>query len=111
MLVIAHELELFLGWVGRVAVMAAGRLAFCGSPTALCQTGDPAVRETVSLPPMVELSYYLKRCGFSKGPVSGDSATVRQQLEEALTQQRHHSEAGTKTESLISPKKEKPSVL
>lgn len=111
MLVIAHELELFLGWVGRVAVMAAGRLAFCGSPTALCQTGDPAVRETVSLPPMVELSYYLKRCGFSKGPVSGDSATVRQQLEEALTQQRHHSEAGTKTESLISPKKEKPSVF
>lgn len=97
MLVIAHELELFLGWVGRVAVMAAGRLTFCGSPTELCQTNDPVVRQTASLPPMVELSYYLKQCGFSKGPVSGDSATVRQQLEEALTQQRHHSEAGKRT--------------
>ena len=104
MLVIAHELELFLGWVGRVAVMAAGRLIFCGSPTELCQSGDPAVRQTASLPPMVELSYYLKQCGLSKGPVSADSATVRQQLEEALTQQSRNSE-------LISSKKEKPSVL
>ena len=86
MLVIAHELELFLGWVGRVAVMAAGRLTFCGSPAELCQTNDPVVRQTASLPPMVELSYYLKQCGFSKGPVSADNATVRQQLEEALTQ-------------------------
>ena len=86
MLVIAHELELFLGWVGRVAVMSAGRLAFCGSPTELCQSGDPAVRQTASLPPLVELSYYLKQRGLSKGPVSGDSATVRRQLEKALTQ-------------------------
>ena len=95
MLLIAHELELFLGWVGRVAVMSAGRLTFCGSPTELCQSGDPAVRQTASLPPMVELSYYLKQRGLSKGPVSGDSATVRRQLEEALTQLRHNSEADT----------------
>jgi energy-coupling factor transporter ATP-binding protein EcfA2 len=99
MLVIAHELELFLGWVGRVAVMAEGRLIFCGSPTELCQTNDPVVRQTASLPPMVELSYYLRRRGLSKGPVSGDSATVRHQLEEALTRQSRTSGAGTKTES------------
>jgi energy-coupling factor transport system ATP-binding protein len=97
MVVIAHELELFLGWVGRVAVMAAGRLIFCGSPTELCQTSDPVVRQTASLPPMVELSYYLQQCGFSKGPVSGDSATVRQQLEEALTRQSRSSEPGRRT--------------
>ena len=66
--------------------MDAGRLAFCGSPTELCQSGDPAVRQKASLPPMAELSYYLHQSGFSKGPVSADSATVRQQLEEALTQ-------------------------
>ena len=95
MLVIAHELELFLGWVGRVAVLAAGRLAFYGSPTELCQSDDPAVRQAASLPPMVELSYYLQQCGFSKGPVSADSAIVRQQLEEALTRLRHDFEAGT----------------
>ena len=98
MLVIAHELELFLGWVRRVAVMAGGRLIFCGSPTELCQTDDPIVRQTASLPPMVELSYYLQRRGLSKGPVSGDSATVRQQLEEALTRQSRTSGAGTKTQ-------------
>ena len=86
MLVIAHELELFLDWVGRVAVMAAGRFTFCGSPTELCQSCDPAVRQTASLPPMVELSYYLRQHGFSKGPVSADNETIRQQLEEALTQ-------------------------
>ena len=86
MLVIAHELELFLGWVGRVAVMDAGRFAFCGSPTDLCQSNDPAVRQTASLPPVVELSYHLQQRGFSKGPVSADSASVRLQLEEALTQ-------------------------
>jgi energy-coupling factor transport system ATP-binding protein len=95
MLVIAHELELFLGWVGRVAVMAAGRLAFYGSPTELCRSDDPAVRQAASLPPMVELSYYLQKCGFSEGPVSADSAIVRQQLEEALTRLKHDSEAGT----------------
>jgi energy-coupling factor transport system ATP-binding protein len=95
MLVIAHELELFLGWVGRVAVMAAGRLTFCGSPAELCQSADPAVRQTASLPPTVELSYYLQQCGFSKGPVSVDSGTVRQQLEDALTQLGHSSEAST----------------
>jgi len=95
MLVIAHELELFLGWVGTVAVMAAGRLAFYGSPTELCQSDDPAVRQAASLPPMVELSYYLQKCGFSEGPVSADSAIVRQQLVEALTRLRHDSEAGT----------------
>ena len=95
MLVIAHELELFLGWVGRVAVMDAGRFTFCGSPTELCQSSDPAVRQTASLPPIVELSYYLQQCGFSKGPVSADSATVRRQLEEALKLLGHSSEAIT----------------
>jgi energy-coupling factor transport system ATP-binding protein len=95
MLVIAHELELFLGWVGRVAVMDAGRITFCASPAELCQSADPAVRQTASLPPIVELSYYLQQCGFSKGPVSADSATVRQQLEETLTQLGHNSKAGT----------------
>ncbi|MCG6946469.1 MAG: energy-coupling factor ABC transporter ATP-binding protein [Deltaproteobacteria bacterium] len=95
MLVIAHELELFLGWVGRVAVMGAGRLIFCGSPTELCQSSDPAVRRTASLPPIVELSYSLRQCGFSKGPVSADSATVRQQLEKALTHLGYNLEADT----------------
>ena len=84
MLVIAHELELFLGWVGRVAVMDAGRFTFYGSPTELCQSSDPAVRQTALLPPVVELSYHLQQRGFSKGPVSADSATVRRQLVEAL---------------------------
>jgi energy-coupling factor transport system ATP-binding protein len=93
MLIIAHELELFLGWVGRVAVMGAGRLIFCGSPTELCQSNDQTVRQMASLPPMVELSYYLQQCGFSKGPVSADSATVRQQLEKALTHLGYNLEA------------------
>jgi energy-coupling factor transport system ATP-binding protein len=93
-LVIAHELELFLGWVGSVVVMDAGRFVFCGSPTELCQSGDPAVRQTASLPPMVELSYYLQQSGYSKGPVSADSATVRQQLEEALSLLGYNSEPG-----------------
>jgi energy-coupling factor transporter ATP-binding protein EcfA2 len=95
MLVIAHELELFLGWVGRVAVMAAGRLVFYGSPTELCRSDAPAVRQAASLPPMVELSYYLQKCGFSEGPVSADKAIVRQQLEEALTRLKHDSKADT----------------
>jgi energy-coupling factor transporter ATP-binding protein EcfA2 len=95
MLVIAHELELFLGWVGRVAVMNAGRLIFCGSPTELCQSSDPAVRQTASLPPIVELSYSLQQCGFSKGPVSADGATVRKQLEKALTHLGYNLEADT----------------
>jgi len=85
MLVVAHELELFLDWVGRVAVMVAGRLVYWGSPTELWQTVDPAVREAVSLPPLVELSFYLKQSGLSKGPVSSDAALVRHQLSEALT--------------------------
>ena len=94
MLVIAHELELFFGWVGSVVVMDAGRFVFCGSPTELCQSGDPAVRQMASLPPMVELSYYLQQSGYSKGPVSADSATVRQQLEEALSLLGYNSEPG-----------------
>jgi len=84
MLVVAHELELFLDWVEKVAVMIAGRLVYWGSPTELWQTADPAVREAVSLPPLVELSFYLKQSGLSKGPVSSDAAIVRRQLNEAL---------------------------
>jgi ABC-type multidrug transport system ATPase subunit len=81
--------------VVRVAVMNAGRLIFCGSPTELCQSSDPAVRQTASLPPIVELSYSLQQCGFSKGPVSADGATVRKQLEKALTHLGYNLEADT----------------
>jgi hypothetical protein len=37
----------------------------------------------------------LQQCGFSKGPVSADSATVRQQLEKALTHLGYNLEADT----------------
>lgn len=88
MLVVAHELELFLGWVQRVAVMASGRLVFLDSPSELCQTTDTAVRESIALPPLGELSYYLKKSGMSEGPVSIDSSIVRMQLKEALARLR-----------------------
>lgn len=88
MLIIAHELELFLGWVEKVAVMDEGRIVFWGSPDELCQSTDPAVRETASLPVMVELSYYLKQSGLSGGPITADGALVRQQLKEALLQKK-----------------------
>jgi energy-coupling factor transport system ATP-binding protein len=84
MLIVAHELELFLNWVGKVAVMMAGRLVYWGSPTDLCQTTDSNLRAAISLPPLVELSFYLKKYGLSEGPVSGEAAVVRQQLKEAL---------------------------
>jgi len=88
MLVVAHELELFLGWVKRVAVMSSGRLVFLGSPSDLCQTTDTAVREAIALPPLGELSYHLKQSGMSEGPVSIDSTIVRMQLKEALARLR-----------------------
>ena len=84
MLIVAHELELFLQWAGRVAVMVGGKLIFSGSPTELCQTADPAVREKISLPPLNELSFYLKQNGLSKGPVSSHAELVHRQLTEAL---------------------------
>ena len=55
MLVIAHELELFLDWVVKVGVMIDGHLVFWGSATELCQTTDPVVRDAITLPPMVQL--------------------------------------------------------
>ena len=92
MLIIAHELELFLGWVGRVAVLDAGRLVYWDMPNKLCQTTDPEVLEAISLPPLVELSFYLKQSGLSKGPVSCDAANVRRQLNEALAKIRDNSD-------------------
>jgi energy-coupling factor transporter ATP-binding protein EcfA2 len=84
MLIVAHELELFLNWVGKVAVMVAGRLVFWGLPAELCRITDSAVRGAVSLPPLVELSFYLRQSGLSKGPVSSKTALVRRQLVTAL---------------------------
>jgi energy-coupling factor transporter ATP-binding protein EcfA2 len=86
MLMVSHELELFLNWVGKVAVMAEGRFVHYGSPTELCQTTDAAVRAASSLPPVAELSFYLQQRGLSEGPVSSDPARVGTQLNEALLQ-------------------------
>lgn len=80
MLVIAHELELFLDWVAKVGVMVSGRLVFRGSAAQLCQSTDSAVREAITLPPLVQLSHYLKQSGLIDGPVSCDQAAVSQQL-------------------------------
>jgi energy-coupling factor transport system ATP-binding protein len=84
MLIVAHELDLFLNWVGKVALMAGGRLVYTGSPIELYQTADAVLRDAISLPPLVELSLYLKQSGLSNGPVSCDSTLVRGQLNEAL---------------------------
>ena len=88
MLVIAHELELFLDWVVNAGVMVGGRLVFWGSAAQLCQTTDSIVREAIALPPLAQLSYQLKQSGLIEGPVSCDQATVRQQLREALARNR-----------------------
>ncbi len=88
MLVIAHELELFLDWLVKAGVMVGGRWVFWGSAAELCQTTDSVVREAVALPPMVQLSYHLMQSGLIEGPVSCDQATVRQQLREALARNR-----------------------
>jgi energy-coupling factor transport system ATP-binding protein len=90
MLIIAHELELFLDWVERVAVMDRGQMVFCGSSDELCQSTDPAVRDAASLPAMVELSFFLKQSGLSSGPITSNGRLVLRQLEEALTKKKGH---------------------
>jgi energy-coupling factor transport system ATP-binding protein len=85
LLIIAHELELFLDWVEKVAVMDRGQMVFCGSANELCQSTDPRVRDPASLPAMIELSFFLKQSGLSAGPITSDGQTVRRQLQEALT--------------------------
>ena len=101
MLIIAHELELFLDWVEKVAVMDRGELVFCGSPDELCQATDRMVRHAASLPVTVELSFFLKQSGLSPGPITTDQSIVHRQLREALTK--------NKGECIHSPKRE-PSV-
>jgi len=80
MVVIAHELELFLPWATTVAVLAAGRLVFRGSPEELVATGDPAVLSAVCLPPLIEISSSLKRYALSEGPVSNEVSVVLDQV-------------------------------
>ena len=84
MVVIAHELELFLPWATTVAVLAAGRLVFHGSPQELAATGDPAVLSAVSLPPLIEISSSLKRHALSEGPVSNEVSIVLDQVRRAV---------------------------
>jgi energy-coupling factor transporter ATP-binding protein EcfA2 len=84
MLIIAHELELFLPWATTVAVLASGRLVFLGSPEELVATGDPAVLSAVSLPPLIEISSSLKRHALSEGPVSNEISIVLDQVRRAL---------------------------
>jgi energy-coupling factor transport system ATP-binding protein len=85
MLIIAHELELFLDWVEKVAVMDSGQMIFYDSPAGLCQATDSTVRQAASLPDIVEISFFLKHSGLSDGPITTDVARVRRQLREALT--------------------------
>ena len=85
MLIIAHELELFLSWVEEVAVMERGKVIFWGLPDELCQSTDPKVRQTASLPVTAELSFFLKQSGLSSGPVTTNLGIVCRQLQEALT--------------------------
>jgi energy-coupling factor transport system ATP-binding protein len=91
MLIIAHELELFLDWVEKVAVMDSGQMVFYGSPDELCQTTDPFVRQAASLPDIVEISFFLKQNGLSDGPISSDVSRVRRQLSDALTRAKENS--------------------
>jgi energy-coupling factor transporter ATP-binding protein EcfA2 len=83
MLVIAHELELFLPWATTVAVLAAGRLAFLGSSGDLAATDDSAVLAAACLPPVMEVSSYLQRHGLSEGPVSNEVSVVVEQFRRA----------------------------
>jgi len=99
MLIIAHELELFLGWAKKVAVMEEGRMIFWGSPDELCQSTDPDVREAACLPVMVELSFFLKQSGLSLGPITTDGPLVLRQLQEALTKKKGNS-VGAKKKTL-----------
>ena len=85
MLIIAHEMELFLDWVGEVVVLDGGRIVFQGSPDELCKSTHSSVRQAAPLPVMAELSHYLKQRGLSAGPITSDGTIVRQQLMEVLT--------------------------
>ncbi|MGE5310220.1 MAG: energy-coupling factor ABC transporter ATP-binding protein [Nitrospirota bacterium] len=84
MVIIAHELELFLSWATTVAVLAAGHLVFRGSPRELAATGDPAVLSAVALPPLIEISSSLKRHALSGGPVSNEVSIVLDQVRRAV---------------------------
>ena len=86
MLIIAHELELFLNWVDKVGVMVSGNLVFWGSALELLQTTDSFVRKAITFPPLAQLSYHLKRSGLIEGPVACDEGTVRQQLDDVVAQ-------------------------
>jgi energy-coupling factor transporter ATP-binding protein EcfA2 len=84
MIVVAHELELLLPWATTVAVLAAGRLVFRGSPQELVATADPVVLSAVSLPPLMEISSFLKRHALSEGPVSNEVSVVLDQVRRAF---------------------------
>jgi energy-coupling factor transporter ATP-binding protein EcfA2 len=86
MLIISHDLELFLEWVDNTAVMDQGKIIFMGSSQDLYNLTDTTVREAASLPPIVQISYYLKQFGLSEGPVTSHWPIVRQHLRDALTQ-------------------------
>ena len=91
LLIVAHELELFLGWVEKVAVIEGGQMIFCGSPDKLCQSTNPDVREAASLPVLAELSFFLKQSGLSSGPITTNERLVRRQLQEALVRKKNYS--------------------
>jgi len=101
MLIIAHELELFLDWVDKVAVMDRGQMLFFGSSDELCQSTTPKVRDAASLPVMVQFSFFLKQSGLSPGPITSDGPLVLRQLQEALTK---------KKDNFVRAKKIEPSV-
>ena len=84
MVVIAHELELFLPWATTVGVLAGGRLVFLGSPEELVATGDPAVLSAVCLPPLIEISSSLMRHALSEGPMSNEVSIVLDQVRRAV---------------------------
>ena len=84
MLVIAHELELFLGWVDSVAILQAGRLVFRGSVAELLENRNATIEAAISLPPLVQLSRTLTQLHMVDGPVSCDTVTVFQQFRKAM---------------------------
>ena len=86
MLIIAHELELFLNWVDKVGVMVGGNLVFWGSAVEFLQTTDSFIRKAITFPPLAQVSYHLKRSGLIEGPVACDEVTVRQQVNEVVGQ-------------------------
>jgi energy-coupling factor transporter ATP-binding protein EcfA2 len=92
MLVIAHELELFLDWVEKVAVLASGRLLHWDTAASLSQTNDPSVTEAVSLPPLLELGRQLRERGWEEWPLSLDPEIVCPALEKTLRLKRDNRE-------------------